>query len=115
MPRLFHGETLLQELGVEDEELHGAASLNNLSQAPQAAKHLKVSHRDHLNNLFQVPLATVHLTKVSTGVNNLSASFVVSMSLYLYILMSAFIMRVETGKVERTKLFKHFYDNFTNS
>ncbi|KAK2182071.1 hypothetical protein NP493_368g02075 [Ridgeia piscesae] len=63
VPRLFHGETLLQELGVEDEELHGAASLNNLAQAPQAAKHLKVSHRDHLNNLFQVPLATVHLTK----------------------------------------------------
>lgn len=40
VPKLAMGETLLQELGVEDEELHRAASLNNLSQVPVAGTHL---------------------------------------------------------------------------
>ena len=50
MPKLAVGETLLQELGVEDEDLHRAGSLNNLSQVPLAAVNLtKVGTRDHLN------------------------------------------------------------------
>ncbi|KAI0237486.1 hypothetical protein LSAT2_011984 [Lamellibrachia satsuma] len=40
VPKLAVGETLLQELGVEDEDLHRAGSLNNLSQVPLAAVNL---------------------------------------------------------------------------
>ena len=73
MPKLSLGETLLQELGVEDDEgMRRAGSLNNLSQLPVSADHLnkvgiwescqKVCFKAHLCTVYTV---LVNLAQVS--------------------------------------------------